>query len=63
MENETKRDWVKTWIHAFCGAVFFAVVGIFCWPSVAGVVAGSLIAGVLAGIFLDDFWEWFANWR
>ena len=72
MNDGPKRDWEKTWIHFFCGAILGAGLGFYFspdpsehnfWPTGAVfMVGGATIIGFLAAFFLDRFWETFVEW-
>jgi hypothetical protein len=77
MSHYPKRDWSKTWLHFFCGAIVGSIVGTALWlrsyrwlhswndtwwGALLFIGGGALAIGFLAALFLDDFWETFLEW-
>lgn len=64
-----KRDWSKTWIHAFFGAVVGAFLGLRAWgrsseadstswlPGIAYISGGALLVGIIAGLAAESGWD------
>jgi CDP-diglyceride synthetase len=72
MSDGPKRDWEKTWVHFFCGAVVGAIIGVrlawslehsqYSWAIGATLIVGAaLLVGFLAAFFLDRFWDKFLD--
>jgi outer membrane lipoprotein SlyB len=62
MNDKPKRDWQKTRIHFFCGAI---LGGLLAFASGGGWLTSLITAisvGAFAAIFLDRFWEDFLRW-
>lgn len=65
--SRAETDWGRIIIHAICGAIFGAVVGLGWWAylfeeeslktGITCIVVVSLICAFLAGAWLDQFWE------
>jgi hypothetical protein len=62
MHDGPKRDWEKTWVHFFCGAVVGAGIGLYLDHGILFGLGGAILTGLLAAIFLDRFWETFLEW-
>ncbi len=67
--NPPKRDWFKTWVHAFFGALLGAVLGFRAWgrsaeafstswlPGVAYIGGGAVLVGVIAAAAAESGWD------
>lgn len=65
--QEKKRDWFKTIVHFFCGALLGALYGLgrpwgwsgeFGWAFLLRILVPSLVVGLLSAKYLDRFWDW-----
>jgi ABC-type Mn2+/Zn2+ transport system permease subunit len=64
-----KRNWFKTCVHAFCGAVLGAFLGLRAWgrshdalstswlTGVAYIGGGALLVGLIAGLAAESGWD------
>ncbi len=77
MPEQRRRDWLKFWIHFFCGALLGAIAGFTAWgrssygestsflPAVVFVGGGAILVGLIAGAAADTgdhFWHDVSGW-
>ncbi len=64
-----QRNWFKIGVHAFCGAVVGAMIGLrvwlrshdavspSLWPGVIYIGGGALVVGLIAGLAAESGWD------